>query len=121
MSTTLFSGLTGVGIQPWTVTETNVILRIEVTNPGSGGSLFPFGTPQRYGGLGWISPNDHIPSGFDGVFPHDMDCVVNPITWIDTLHADLDWTDLQAHLFGISGFAFGLNPGVVIDVYVTHF
>lgn len=121
MATTLYSGLTGVGYQGFSGSGSNLIVRIDVTAVGTGGVLNPVGTPQRYGGLGWVSPFDFVPSGFDGVFPRDMYCVVNPVTWIDTRQLDLDLTPLNTDLFGVSGLAYGLNPGVVIDVYVTEF
>jgi len=121
VATTTFLGLTGVGLQAWSITDTNLILRLEITGVGRAGPLFPFGGPQRYGGLGWIAPYDFIPSGFDGVFPHDMNCILMPIQWLETLNLDLDWTTQQAHLFGITGFAYALEPGVTLDVYATHF
>lgn len=121
MSTTAYTGLTGSGLQGISASGANLVLRLEITDPGPAGSLFPFGDPQRYGGLGWIAPYDFIPSGFDGVIPHDLYCLVNPIVWFDTLQIDLDWTQLQADLYGVSGFAYALSVGVSLDVYVTSF
>lgn len=121
MATSLYTGLHDCGYQSFSGSGTNLIVRIEVTAVGHGGLLPPFGTPQRYGGLGWISPYDYVPSGFDGVFTHDIILIVNPVTWIDTLQLEIDLTPLNTDLFGVSGLAYGLNPGVTIDVYVTEF
>lgn len=121
MATTPYLGLTGCGYQGFSGSGSNLIVRIEVTTTGNAALLAPVGTPQRYERLGWVSAYDMVPSGFDGVIPHDLFCIVNPITYIDTLQLDLDLTPLNTDLFGVSGLAYGLHPGVSIDVYVTEF
>lgn len=121
MATAVYAGLTGSGFQGFSGSGSNLIVRINVTATGVAQPLFPFGTPQRYGGIGWVSAFDQVPAGFDGVFPTDMSCIVNPVTWIDTLQLDLDLTPLNTDLFGVSGLAYALNSGVSIDVYVTEF
>lgn len=121
MTTFAYLGLTGCGYQNFDATGTHTVCRVEVTDVGSGGTLFPFGTPQRYGGIGWVSGYDSVPSGFDGVFPHDMLLIINPVTWIDTLQFEIDMSPLNTDILGVSGLAYALVPGASIDVYLTEF
>lgn len=121
MATTPYTGLTGSGYQGFTGTGTTMIIRLNVTQTGPAGSLFPFGTPQRYGGIGWVAPYDEIPANFDGSGCPEMKCIVNPVTWIDTLQMDVDLTPINTDVQGISGLAYALNDGVSIDIYVTQF
>lgn len=121
MSTAVYAGLTGSGYQAFSGSGSNLIVRILVQQTGPAGSLFPFGTPQRYGGIGWVSAYELFPANFDGSGNPESLMVVNPVTWIDTLNMDLDLTPLNTDLFGVSGLAYALNTGVSIDVYVTEF
>jgi hypothetical protein len=121
MTTYVHSGLTGVGYEPSSGSGTNVVWRFVVTADGVGGTLFPFGTPQRYGGLGWVSPVDFVPAGFDGVMPADFDFIRIPVVWLDVLVSELDLDQYNADIFGISKLAYGLNPGVILDWYEVVF
>lgn len=121
MTTTPHLGLTGTGFEPTPETGSTVIWRFHVSGVGIGGALFPFGDPQRYGGIGWVSPYDFVPSGFDGVMPADFNFIREPIRWIDVLDFELDETQYSADIFGISGMAYALNPGVTVDLYVVTF
>lgn len=121
MSTEVFPSLTGSGFVDFTLSGNTDVVRIYVTNTGVAGPLFPFGTPQRYGGIGWIAPVDFVPAGFDSVFPADTKFMINPVIWIDTLQLEIDLAPLNTDLFGVSGMAYSLNQGVSIDIYHTEF
>lgn len=121
MTTYVHSGLTGSGYEPTSASASTVVWRMVVTPGGGAGTLFPFGTPQRYGGMGWISPTDFVPSGFDGVMPQDYNFTRIPIIWLDALIVEVDLSDYNADIYGISSMAYALSPGVSLDWYEVVF
>lgn len=121
MATFAFLGITGVGYQAFSGTGNTLVLRIVVTAPGSAGQGNPVGTPGRYLKLGWVAPYESIPANFDGSGNPAGNYVLNPITWLETLLVDVDLTPMNTDVQGITGLAYGLNPGVSIDIYETEF
>lgn len=121
MATFAFTGLTGVGYQPFSGSGNTLVLRVVVTAFGNGGIGTPAGTPTRYLNLGWVSPYDVLPANFDGSGNPAGNYIVNPITWLTNELIDLDLTPINTDVQGLAGLAYGLNPGVSIDVYETEF
>lgn len=113
MAWTKYGPLTGTGFQALSV-GTNGLFRCHLEDL-SGANFFGGVTdPQRYGQTGWIAPYDGVVTG-DGIDVAGN--YVGPLIWLQTEFAEIDWTEFNTSIAGISGFAYGLFDGNSLVVF----
>jgi hypothetical protein len=106
--------LSGFGYEAFPTGDTWGLWRISVDSLGLAHKIGDDTDPQRYMDIGWVAPKDdgfasHGWLGTEGFY-------VYPITWLDFQFNQLNFHDVAIGAEGFAGMAYGLRPGVVINM-----
>lgn len=113
MTSTLYSGLTGAGVQYFGFAEMTGYWHTRVTDFGGSHALELAGE-IRYIDIGWIAPIETDPDTANGM-TGDFKMGLHWISWQNETH---DYNQTAVAIAGFSGFAYSFRTGVVVDVTV---